>query len=138
MIESNWMNKSLEQLEKDYWAEPSFQSHVVKRCHQLRKKILSELDVEDLRLMISQNIGLKYLVPLAIQKLDDNILAEGDYYEGDLLNAVLNVKIDYRDVNRHIFQALKSIINENKDISKLKNNNLLNQFLIIEKRYKLF
>ena len=39
--------------------------------------------------MIGQNTGLQYLIPVAIDHLRQNILAEGDYYEGDLLKAVL-------------------------------------------------
>ena len=39
--------------------------------------------------MIGQNIGLVYLVPLALNELRKCPLAEGDYYPGDLLNMVL-------------------------------------------------
>lgn len=47
------------------------------------------LTVEDLRLLIGQDIGLPVLLPLAVEVLRDNPLAEGDMYEGDLLRAVL-------------------------------------------------
>jgi hypothetical protein len=63
----------------------------MRRCHALRTKPIDELAVEDLRLMIQQQIGLQYLVPIALQNLRENPLAEGDLYPGDLLVAVLRV-----------------------------------------------
>lgn len=42
-----------------------------------------------MRLLIRQDVGLPYLLPLALEVLRDNPLAEGDMYEGDLLSAVV-------------------------------------------------
>ena len=39
--------------------------------------------------MIGQNIGLEYLVPLALERLHKDPFAEGDYYPCDLLVSVL-------------------------------------------------
>lgn len=95
-FENNWLSKSLESLEKDFWeANSDDTSYLVKTCFQLRKKQLKDFDVEDLRIMIGQNIGLTYLIPLALDKLKENILAEGDYYPGDLLKSVLTSKESY-------------------------------------------
>ena len=90
-IEKNWKNKSIEQLEKSVWSslQSSYNSYLIRTCHLLRKKPLKEFTVEELRMLIGQNIGLTYTVKIAIEFLRDNILAEGDYYEGDLLNSVL-------------------------------------------------
>lgn len=79
---------SLEQLEKDVWPEPDYNSHLVTTCHKLRKKRLSDFSVEDLRIMIGQGIGLKFLLPKAVDILEENPFAEGDFYAGDLLLAV--------------------------------------------------
>ena len=90
-LENNWKHKTLDSLEKrntpivDEFAENS----LVNTCQKLRRKQLKEFTIENLRVMIGQNIGLNYLIPLAIEKLEANILAEGDFYEGDLLKAVL-------------------------------------------------
>lgn len=90
-IEKKWKDKSIEQLEKSVWPnlDSSDNSYLIRTCHLLRKKPLKEFTVEDLRILIGQNIGLTYTVEMAIEFLRDNILAEGDYYEGDLLNSVL-------------------------------------------------
>ena len=83
------LHLSLEQLERDVWPAPGFRSYLVTRCHALRRVPIGQLSVEDLRMLISQGIGLKYLLPLAIETLEDDPLAEGDFFPGDLLSAVL-------------------------------------------------
>ena len=45
--------------------------------------------------MIGQNIGLDYLMPIAIEQLQRNPLAAGDFYPGDLLEKVLQVQADF-------------------------------------------
>ena len=87
--------QTLEQLENEYWGDPDYPSYLVTTCHRLRKKPLKDFTVEDLRIMIGQNFSLRYLVPLALEKLDQNILAEGEYYPGDLLQNVLNSDPSY-------------------------------------------
>jgi hypothetical protein len=82
-------SKSLHELQKEDWGEPTFDSRLVNECHRLRRVPLKDYTIEDLRIMIGQNIGLNYLMPLAIEKLEQNPLAEGDYYAGDLLVNVL-------------------------------------------------
>lgn len=95
-FENNWKFKSLESLEKDYWDDvPKDESLLVSTCHGLRKQPLNTFSTEDLRLMIGQNIGLKFLIPLAIEFLEKNILAEGDLFRGDLLKSVLTSAESY-------------------------------------------
>ncbi|WP_051269837.1 contact-dependent growth inhibition system immunity protein [Flavobacterium suncheonense] len=94
-FDNKWLDKSLEVLENQFWKEINFSSHLIKTCNELRKKQLKEFEVEDLRIMIGQNISLKYLIPLAIIELEQNILAEGDFYEGDLLISVLKSDTNY-------------------------------------------
>ncbi len=84
-------NKTLEQIERQVWPEPEYGSHVVKRCHQLRKVPLSEFSVEDLRIMIGQKMSLSSLLPLALDVLHNNPFAEGDNFKGDLLESVLKI-----------------------------------------------
>ena len=84
----NIEHMTLEQLEKDVWPEPAFQSNLTMTCYELRKKELSKFTVEDLRIMLGQSIGAKYLLPMAIKILKENPFADGDFYEGDLLDAI--------------------------------------------------
>ena len=92
---ANELDLTLTELEKHDWGPPTFESHLVTECHRLRNKPLGEFTVEDLRIMIGQNIGLNYLVPLAIIQLNSQPLAEGSYYPGDLLCSVLRVELGY-------------------------------------------
>jgi hypothetical protein len=85
------LDKSLQELEQSDWGAPPYDSYLVTTVHRLRRIALRDLSVEDLRIMIGQSIGLSYLVPLALQQLRKNPLAEGDFYPGDLLKSMLTV-----------------------------------------------
>ncbi len=78
-------SRSLQDLEGEDWGEPTYDSHLVTECHRLHRVPLSKFSVEDLRIMIGQGFGLRYLVPLALEQLRENPLAEGAHYPGDLL-----------------------------------------------------
>ena len=81
--------------------------------------------------MIGQGFGLNYLVPLAIDQLKINILAEGDYYPGDLLKNVLTIPQDFWLSNEPLLIQLKQAISGNEvDIEdagiRLKNFKIIN------------
>jgi len=105
-------SKTLEQLESDYWGPPPTGpdvSGLVINCHLLRQKRIKDLTIEDLRLLIGQNRGLEYITPFAINYLQQNIMSEGDLYEGDLLHNVLGIKADYwksHKKERHLCKCL--------------------------------
>ena len=44
----------------------AYDSSLVKNCYRLRRVPLKHFRIEDLRLMIGQEIGLKYLLPIAL------------------------------------------------------------------------
>jgi hypothetical protein len=115
-LENNWLSKTLENLEGDYWGEPEYDSHLVTTCHKLRKKQLKDFETEDLRIMIGQNIGLKYLIPLAIETLQKNILADGDLYEGDLLKAVLTSEKDYWRSEVENWEKVCKLFNQKREL----------------------
>jgi len=82
-------SKSLQQLDGKDWGEPTFDSHLVTECHRLHRVPLRDFTVEDLRITIGQDIGLEYLMPLALERLHADPLSEGAYYPCDLLVSVL-------------------------------------------------
>jgi hypothetical protein len=77
--------KTLDELEGVAWGPAAFPSHLVQTCHRLRTKPIGEFGAEDLRIMIGQQIGLAYLLPLALERLEADPWAAGDMYPGDLL-----------------------------------------------------
>jgi len=140
MFKKKVTNKSLEELENDYWDSPTaFPTGLVEKIFLLRKRKLKELSSDDIRILISQNIGLRYIIPEAIAKLKKNIFEEALYYPGDLLLTLLNIKNDYWQQNIMQREEFIALLNESKteidEGFKESDNreeavNLLNQFLL--------
>jgi hypothetical protein len=89
------MSQTLEQLENEVWGEPEYGSYLVLTCNSLRKKPIDQFTVEDLRIMLGQDIGTKYLMPKALDVLGINPLADGDFYAGDLLESLMRLPEEY-------------------------------------------
>ncbi|MFI1997040.1 contact-dependent growth inhibition system immunity protein [Actinoplanes sp. NPDC020271] len=83
--------QSLEEIEGVAWGDaPADASKLIATVHELRRKPIGLLEIEDLRVLLGQREGVLVLVPRALDIIEHDPLAEGDYYPGDLLNAVLN------------------------------------------------
>ncbi|HUE15278.1 MAG TPA: contact-dependent growth inhibition system immunity protein [Planctomycetaceae bacterium] len=108
--------KSLQELEQDDWGKPEYSSHLVQTCHRLRHVPLEDFATEDLRIMIGQQFSLPFLVPLALEKLEENPLVEGDYYPGDLLKVVLRVPEEFWGVHPDLRNALRRIFVKTKEL----------------------
>ena len=106
---------TLEELEHEIWDEPSFDSNLAKTCHQLRKKPLDQFTTEDLRIMIGQKIGLKHLMPIAINILETEPLAEGDYYPGDLLSNVVE-NYDWLLIHPDWMRRIRTVSQQAQDL----------------------
>ncbi|WP_374334428.1 contact-dependent growth inhibition system immunity protein [Leeia sp.] len=83
------LTQTLTQLEKQDWGTAQSGSNLAVACHQLRHKPVGQMTVEDLRILIGQDIGLPYLMPLALDILQHDPMAKGQHYPGDLLCAAL-------------------------------------------------
>lgn len=102
---------SLEQIEQDFWGDaPANASRLTRTAHELRRKPVHALTAEDLRLLISQEIGAEVLVPWAIALLRQDPLVEGDYYAGDLLVAVMKLPSAYWDAHRGELNAMHEVL----------------------------
>ncbi|WP_265595562.1 contact-dependent growth inhibition system immunity protein [Verrucomicrobium sp. BvORR106] len=62
-------SKTLQDLEGAGLGQPQFDSHAVTNSHRLYQVPLQEYTVEDLRFMISQQFGIPYLIPIALEHL---------------------------------------------------------------------
>jgi len=114
-LENNWRNKSIEALEKTNYGDPdTAPTGLVKRCFEYIKIPVTNLSIEQLRMLISQNIGLNYTIRLAIEILSQNILIEGDLYEGDLLNSVPDADIYFWQQNKDLKEELVGTLNQNR------------------------
>jgi hypothetical protein len=104
-------HRTIDEVDPPTWGTPSADATgLVLRCHELRHKRLDELTVEDLRLGIGQQIALAHLIPLAIPVLQQDPLAEGDFYPGDLLASVLHVDSAFWERNIDLVADVRSIL----------------------------
>lgn len=124
------ITKSIEQLEGAVWDESNPPTILVERVLQYRKVPLSDLTIEQLRLLIGQDVGLSYLLPVAIQKLKENILAEGDLYEGDLLSAVLSINDRFWEEHSALKQEVQRLISEKQHVIEQSNEANLHRQLL--------
>jgi hypothetical protein len=87
-----------------------YDSYLVRTCHRLRRKPLTEFTVEDLRIMIGQEIGLPILILLAVEQLEVEPLAQGDFYPGDLLSAVLRIDESFWSSHPDSLQRIRQVV----------------------------
>lgn len=111
-------NKSIEELENDYWEDSDFDSYVVQTCQKARKKPISKLSDEEIRLLIGQKIGLKYLIPIALSIVKENLFVEITFFEGDLLVQLLRLLYSDWKENKEELESFKIIVNENLEEMK--------------------
>ncbi|MEU5128642.1 contact-dependent growth inhibition system immunity protein [Streptomyces mobaraensis] len=110
-------DRSLEELERDRWAAPSGgETRLTAAVRELRRKPIGSLTVEDMRLLIRQDVGLAYLLPLAVGVLRVDPLAEGDMYEGDLLAAVLTRSADVWKEAPELGREVRMILSDLADV----------------------
>jgi hypothetical protein len=114
-LENNWRFKTIENLEKVEWPHFDLDSRLIRRTKELRKIPLNAFTIEDLRIMIGQRIGLNYLIPLALEKLAEDLWIEGDFFEGDLLKNILAVRTIFWNNNKDYWLALNNLIKDRLD-----------------------
>lgn len=112
----------LERLPKEPILEDD--TNLMMKCKELRAKRLIDFSVEDLRIMIGQKIGIKFLVPVALEKLEEDILAQGDFFPGDLLMNVLRLNKEFWEQEPKLYKQLKPMFQANYEI--LKNEDIEN------------
>lgn len=115
ILEKNWRHKTLENLEKNEWLHFDSDSRLIRRTKELRKVPIGTFTTEDLRIMIGQQIGLDYLIPLALETLTTDLFAEGDFFEGDLLKNVLEIRTEFWNNNKNYWLTLNDLIKDRRD-----------------------
>ncbi len=107
--------RSLEELENDRWGEPSYGSYVVTTSHSARQKPINRLTDEEIRLLIGQKIGLKYLLPIAVKMVESAPARMVTYYQGDLTKYLLELDHDNWKDNPDEFKRFRKVVTENLD-----------------------
>ena len=109
------LDKTLTELEGNDWGDPAFGSHLAATVHALRHKPIGDFTIEDLRITIGQSVGLPYLIPLAVVKLESEPLAEGDFYPGDLLQNVLTIDDGFWRSRRDMLSRMLPVATSARD-----------------------
>ncbi|MFE4514618.1 contact-dependent growth inhibition system immunity protein [Kitasatospora sp. NPDC056783] len=113
-------DRSLEELEHDRWPAPTGDvTRLVATVHALRRRSIGELTVEELRLLIRQDVGVTHVLPVALEVLRGDPMAEGDMYEGDLLAAVLAVSPEIWSESPELGLELRLIVSELRGLTPL-------------------
>ncbi|MFF5298719.1 contact-dependent growth inhibition system immunity protein [Streptomyces sp. NPDC013161] len=111
----------LEQLEGQRWPDPPEDAtSMVKNVHELRRRPLGELQAHELARLIGQNVGLPWLLPLAVEILRDTAAAQaaGGWYDDDLLYAVVTRDADAWGDFPALARDLKETVAGLKDLSR--------------------
>lgn len=85
-------SQSLEQLEGRRWPDPPQDTtSLVRSVHELRRRPIGTLEPDELARLISQDVGLPWLLPLAVEILRATAPGQsaGGWYDDDLLYAVV-------------------------------------------------
>jgi hypothetical protein len=104
-------SKSIAELEGVDWPEPgpTTSPHFV-RCYELRKKPISSMTIQDLRVLIGQDIGLEYLVPSALSAVEKDPLLEAEHYKGDLLAVILQASAKFFDQHSELRSRVGKVL----------------------------
>jgi hypothetical protein len=115
MMLSNFVDRerSTEDLEGDRWPDPpDHTTNLVRSVHELRRRPIKDLSAGDMARLIGQDVGLRWLLPVALDFLRDTVPDEAftGWYDDDLLSAVLTRKYllwrSVPDLARHLNETV--------------------------------
>lgn len=114
------VQKSLEELDGERWGEPPAGSTgLVCAVHSLRKRPIGSLGATELARLIGQNVGTRWLLPLAVSILREDApgQARGGFYDDDLLSAVLTCPPSVWDDQPRLLREMKQVLRSLVDLS---------------------
>jgi len=96
MLPPSDLRKSLQELEQSDWGDASREdTGLIKDCLRLRRVPIRDLSPADLQVLLEQKIGVRHLLPLALEQLRNEPLVEARFYPGDLLHSTLTVESSF-------------------------------------------
>ncbi|GAA3044980.1 hypothetical protein GCM10017562_02740 [Streptomyces roseofulvus] len=103
--------RTLDELDPPRWPPPgSDATSLVRKVHALRRVPLGELGPADLRTLVSQQVALPYVLPLAVRLLLDEPMLDASFHEGDLLLATVNLPASAWDTFPDLGTRLRTVI----------------------------
>ncbi|MEV5601764.1 contact-dependent growth inhibition system immunity protein [Streptomyces sp. NPDC052299] len=105
------LDRTLDELDPPRWPDPpSDTTHLVRTVHALRRVPLRELRPADLRVLVSQQVALPYVVPLAVRLLLEDPLLDACFFEGDLMLATVNAPATVWDLLPELAEQLQAAV----------------------------
>lgn len=89
-------------------AEPD--TYVIRTAARAMRLPLRDLSAEEIRLLIGQKVGLRYLLPLAIEILQKNPLKQASLFPGDLLEVCKRLDASDWDRNSEELRTFQDIL----------------------------
>ena len=130
-MNKNFLKKNLQQLEKDFPNEilPKEKLPLLPREKSFSLISLKDFNIENLRFMIQQGFGWRFLVPMAIKILTENPFADDDRYDGSLFSSILSIKNTFWQENPDLYQKVEEILQKAESIKTERAIEILTIFL---------
>jgi hypothetical protein len=113
------LNKSISQIQGWIWnqAIPNIEDSSYEECnfYRLHKIPINKYKTEDIYFMIEQETCLDFLVPMALNILNDNILIKAEDYSGDLLIRILRLSPEFWSDNQKYYFKFINILRKNQE-----------------------
>lgn len=122
----NFFSKTLSDLLQEEWRDeiPYDDSSVVQHMYYLYHTQTQRWTVEDYRSLLYQEAALGTIFPIILPKvfeiLQYDIKVSGDFYDGDLLNSVLQINADFWEQHKDLYNTACMLIKNNmEELSKM-------------------
>ena len=111
----NFFSQTLSDLLQEEWRDeiPYDDSSVVQHMYYLFHTPARRWTVEDYRYLVEQETALDIILPKVFEILQFDIKADGGFYEGDLLNAVLQINADFWEQHKDLYNTACMLIKNN-------------------------
>ncbi|MER7566221.1 contact-dependent growth inhibition system immunity protein [Streptomyces sp. NPDC097941] len=112
--------KSLEKLDGERWGDPPADAtSLVRTVHEWRRRPIGTLKPHELARLIGQDVGLLWLLPLAVEILRDEALKQpaGGFVDGDLLYSVVTRSSQVWTAHPDLARELKDAVTLLTDLS---------------------
>lgn len=81
--------KSIQELENDFWPDQKeYPTGLVERWHRYRKIKIKDLQIHQIITLLIQDIGSDYLMPLVLERIDNDISEEDDFDGSSFLESI--------------------------------------------------
>ena len=113
----NFFSQTLSDLIHCEWRDeiPYDDSSVVQHMYYLFHTQARRWTVEDYRYLVEQETALDIILPKVFEILQFDIKADGGFYEGDLLNAVLQINADFWEQHKDLYNTACMLIKNNME-----------------------